>query len=356
MSCNRPLIRLADNSQKEFGGKSKTIKILRYEEIEEYEKYEKINENFKKNDIPYEYQKIPCGRCIACRLSQSKDWATRCTLEAKDFEENWFVTLTYDPEHHKELLTDKMANKETGEIFENDGTWNGYLKPEHMKKFMKDLRRYYEYHYNHTNIRFFGCGEYGDKFKRPHFHLIIFNLPIKQENIRPKKNTRDGNTLYECDEIEKIWGRGKIVIAHVNWSTCAYVARYVTKKMTGEISGDYYASKGQTPEFVRMSRKPGIGRKYYEENKKKIYQNDEIIMKTVKGKVGAIKPPKYYDKIYDIDYPEDMEKLKERRKKAAIEDAKLKRKMTTLSEKEQMIIKEKTLANKAALLKRSMNE
>lgn len=79
-------------------------------------------------------------------------------------------------------------------------------------------------------------------------------------------------------------------------------------------------------------------------------------MKTVKGNLGAIKPPKYYDKIYDIDYPEDMEKLKERRKQAAIEDAKLKRKMTTLSDKEQMIIKEKTLANKAALLKRSMNE
>lgn len=66
--------------------------------------------------------------------------------------------------------------------------------------------------------------------QRPHLHLIIFNLPIKPENIVPKENTKDGNTLYYCPEIEKVWGQGKVVLAHVNWSTCAYVARYVTKK------------------------------------------------------------------------------------------------------------------------------
>lgn len=355
MACNKPLIRLANLSPIEFGEKSKTIKILKYDEIESYEYFEKRNEEFRKNNEPYEYQKIPCGKCWACRLSYSKDWATRCTLESKEFEENWFITLTYDDEHKPYI--NKMSNKETGEIYEDDGTWNGYLVPEHVTKFMKDLRRHWYYHENeHTNIRFFSCGEYGEKYKRPHYHLILFNLPIKPEDIKVWKNTKDGNTLYKCPKIEQIWKKGAVVLANVNWSTCAYVARYVTKKITGEIKEDHYASKGQTQEFVRMSRKPGIGRNFYEQNKEKIYQNDEIIMKTVKGNIGAIKPPKYYDKIYDIDYPEDMEKIKERRKNAAIENQKVKARMTTLSEKEQLIIQEKTLANKAALLKRSMNE
>lgn len=40
--------------------------------------------------------KIPCGKCVGCRLDYSRTWADRCVLEGKSFEHNWFVTLTYD--------------------------------------------------------------------------------------------------------------------------------------------------------------------------------------------------------------------------------------------------------------------
>ena len=54
---------------------------------------------------------LPCGQCMACRLNKSRDWATRCVLEAKMHDQNCFITLTYDDNHlppdyglHKEDL------------------------------------------------------------------------------------------------------------------------------------------------------------------------------------------------------------------------------------------------------------
>ena len=42
---------------------------------------------------------LPCGQCIACRLNKSRDWATRCVLEAKMHDHNCFITLTYSEEN-----------------------------------------------------------------------------------------------------------------------------------------------------------------------------------------------------------------------------------------------------------------
>src|SRR4051794_29862641 len=48
------------------------------------------------NDLPVD---LPCGQCIGCRLERSRQWAIRCSHEAKLHEENCFITLTYAPEH-----------------------------------------------------------------------------------------------------------------------------------------------------------------------------------------------------------------------------------------------------------------
>ena len=80
---------------------------------------------------------LPCGRCIGCRLDRSRDWALRCVHESKLYDQNCFITLTYDDE--------QMASSCT-------------LVPEHLQMFWKRLRRAIE----PVRIRYFACGEYGD--------------------------------------------------------------------------------------------------------------------------------------------------------------------------------------------------
>ena len=82
------------------------------------------------------YIDIPCGKCVGCLLDRSRDWATRCMLEAKDHEHNCFITLTYNDDH----LPDKreMINDLTGEISESPFRT---LQKRDFQLFMKRLRK-----------------------------------------------------------------------------------------------------------------------------------------------------------------------------------------------------------------------
>lgn len=282
-----------------------------------------------------------------------KKWATRCVLEASQWEYNWFITFTYDDDH---LPKAEEMQDDKGNIYTDNGFWNGYLEPRHMTLFLKTLRERWKRWYDHDNIRFYYCGEYGDRFKRPHYHALMFNLPIEQQDLIFYKKTRDGNILYKCPKIEELWGKGYVVVAQLNWSTAAYTARYVMKKITGEESSEYYAKRGQTQEFVRMSRMPGIARQFYEDHKDEIYKTDEIILKVTGQKPGKIKVPSYYDRIYDIDYPSDMQRVKEIRKENALNAQKAKNASTSLSMYEQLRLEEDELRHKIKRLKRSNME
>lgn len=59
-----------------------------------------------------------------------------------------------------------------------------------------------------------------------------------------------------------------------------------------------------------MSRRPGLGRSWYEKFKGDCYPKDYV---THKGQ--KLKPPKYYDNIYDIENHEEMEVIKRNRAK-----------------------------------------
>ena len=63
-----------------------------------------------------------------------------------------------------------------------------------------------------------------------------------------------------------------------------------------------------------MSRKPGIARDFYEDNKLDYLKYGEMNISTPKGgrKVSNIK---YFDKLLEVEYPDDMEILKDKCKK-----------------------------------------
>lgn len=286
------------------------------------------------------YIEVPCGKCIGCRLTYSKEWATRCVLEAKQYEHNYFITITYAPEH-------VPVNKELGNLI---------LEPKDLQDFMKRLRKYYDQNYNFQGIRFYACGEYGSTTQRPHYHVLGFNLPIF--DIIPLKRTKTREQLYYSPTIEKIWGKGNVWIGEVNWNTCAYVARYIMKKQKGQNAEQHYMENGEVPEFVRMSRRPGIGQKYFEDNYEKIYLCDEIVIqkRNRQGQIEAhsVKPVRYYDKLYDQLEPENMALIKEARQKAAIETEKLRQQRSTKTKLEYLEQKEERMKESIKALKRNL--
>lgn len=285
---------------------------------------------------------IPCGQCIDCRLQRSRNWADRCMLEQNQYTSNYFVTLTYDPEH---LPFAHGVDLITGELIQV-----GVLQPKDLQDFMKRLRITWQRKFGHDNIRFFACGEYGEAKQRPHYHLIIFNFPIS--DLKFSHNSKRDKPIYYSEEIEKIWGKGIITVQDVTWETCAYTARYIMKKQTGLGAKDFYKLSGRVPEFVRMSRKPGIGREYYEKNKDNIYATDEIFISTSK-RVFKVKPSRYYDKLYDIDSPEEMALIKKQREQTAEFKLQSKLRNTDMDYKELQEVAEQAKDNQLKSLRRN---
>lgn len=220
---------------------------------------------------------IPCGRCIGCRLDYSRRWADRMMLELETAKKGVFVTLTYDDEHlpvseYEDTgiwnITDKELIRKKGLVFDGD-QWlkpkYGTLKKKDCQDFMKRVRK----HWPDIRIRFFLAGEYGDgvnSTKRPHYHVILFGIGLDDLGslVRFGKNEL-GQDYFISKEMEERWSNGHVLVTDVSWATCAYVARYVTKKLSGPMSIEY-AEKNRIKEFCLMSRKPGIGAEYLKEH------------------------------------------------------------------------------------------
>ena len=192
---------------------------------------------------------LPCGQCIACRLNKSRDWATRCVLEAKMHEQNCFITLTYSEENCPPDMS---------------------LQKRDFTNFIKRLR------FNTgKKIRYYAAGEYGDLYSRPHYHACIFGW--KPDDL-VLYTVRNGVNLYLSETLLKAWQyQGYVTVGDVTFESAAYVARYVTKKITGDRAEEHYC--GRQPEYTVMSRRPGIGAKFFERYSTDIYGKDFLVIR-----------------------------------------------------------------------------
>lgn len=230
-------------------------------------------------DLPI---KVPCGQCIGCRLERSRQWAVRCLHESQLHENNCFITLTYNSSN---LPSDGSLNKRD------------------ITCFLKRLRKRFG-----PKIRFFQCGEYGSLFSRPHHHAILFNFDFPDKVLW---STNHGTALYRSAILEELWPFGFCTVGNVTFESAAYVARYITKKITGKNAADHYGER--LPEFITMSRRPGIARDWFEKYCDDVYPKDEVVVRH-----GLIcKPPRYYDKIFDLTNADLLIKIKAKRTQKA---------------------------------------
>jgi len=212
---------------------------------------------------------VPCGGCLGCRASAQQGWRTRIVHESKLHASSMFVTFTYADEH---LPVSRSLSKVEAQLV------------------LKRLRWEYP-----ERLRFFLCGEYGAKFRRPHYHAVIFNLAL--DDMRPWRKSTAGGLYYRSAFLEKVWPYGHVECAPLTPDLAGYVAGYCVKKLNGEmraaslrrvddVTGEVW---DVAPEFITMSKKPGLGHGWYERFSGDAFPSDFVI---VDGE--RVPVPRYY--------------------------------------------------------------
>lgn len=304
---------------------------------------------------------IPCGRCMDCRLQYARQWANRCMLELKYHGRACFVTLTYDPLH---VPSSTYYDNTSGKPFHALT-----LCQRDLQLFIKRVRRKFP----GVVIRFFACGEYGPSTFRPHYHIIFFGIDFSEDRLFYKKSDT-GFPIYRSPILDELWSfpprngegshtpkmstkefeakktlAGIATVQDVNWDTCCYVARYVTKKLNGA-EVDFYEMFNLEPPFLRMSRRPGIGRQYFDEHPD-LYNSNSIYVATPEGGL-KFSPPKYFDRLLEEYDPEQYADLKETRARMAVEHEKLVLSNTDLEKYSYLAMEDEKLRSKVISLKR----
>ncbi len=191
--------------------------------------------------------------------------------------ENCFITLTYDQPH----LPDDES-----------------LDVTHLQSFLKKLRAHLVYTDKLAHcppelfkkVRFYACGEYGPKAsRRPHYHMILFGHSFLEDRTY-WKDIR-GNRYFKSELLSRLWGNGFCSISNANFETAGYVARYISKQLTGAMAAEEYGDR--KPPFTTMSRRPGIGQTWLDKYKADAFPSDFVV---INGKQH--RPPKFYEQSY----------------------------------------------------------
>lgn len=143
---------------------------------------------------------VPCGKCFECKTADRVGWSLRVQHEIKNGS---FVTLTYNNENNP-----------------------GRVIKKELQDYIKRVREEVRKKDGNFRVVYFGVGEYGDRFNRPHYHIII--------------NINDRGIL------ESKWKKGIVHIGEVTDASIHYCTKYVQKNSGWK--------KDQKPKEIREFR------------------------------------------------------------------------------------------------------
>ena len=197
---------------------------------------------------------VPCGKCCLCTEKKANDWVTRAMCESQTSSSvPLFVTLTYN----NFCLP-----------------WNGVRKgaaQRFIKRLRINLKRYLGYD---SKLRYYICAEYGTKTGRPHYHALLWNMPVleashideliqKSWSFQVNKSLYDkipndkdsaGNPIYKyydekADTHRVLFGYPKVYT--IKNGGIQYCMKYMRKEAT--------IPTGKNKVFFLASRRGGLG-------------------------------------------------------------------------------------------------
>lgn len=150
---------------------------------------------------PSGYVSIPCGKCHACLSNKRKSWAFRIAQELKHSETALFLTFTYDDDH-------VIYGEFKPTLFKRD--MQLFLK--RLRKYITDKKIMSQRAQKPPQIKYFIVGEYGSETERPHYHGLLFNIPLQ---VHPF--------------ITDIWQKGFVHFGNVEEASTLYTMKYIVQ-------------------------------------------------------------------------------------------------------------------------------
>lgn len=215
--------------------------------------------NTSTGEISPIYIIVPCGKCLLCKDKKISDWKCRAFCECSTSGNiPYHLTLTFNNEN----LPFEISKRD-------------------LQLFLKRLRSELSYSGYKEKIKYAACGEYGAQKSRPHYHLILWNLP----------HLTSSELLHI---FEKCWNKGFCYLVPCDAQRIQYVMKYINKKDN--------APKGKCPPFFIASRKTAIGYEYLLNNIQFFLQNPSLsfeVCDPFSGKIQRFGIPQYFiRKIY----------------------------------------------------------
>jgi len=167
--------------------------------------------------------------------------------EADYFDDVSFITLTYADEFLP---------------------WDGSLDKREFQLFFKRLRKALD----GRKLKYFACGEYGERYGRPHYHAVVFGLSVADSAV-----------------VSLAWGKGQVQVDVFKLARARYVAGYLLKEVDSRVDLNC-----KVPPFALMSKK--IGKRFAVDNAVRILVDGDL---TINGKPVAL--PRYFRKLLDVD-------------------------------------------------------
>lgn len=165
---------------------------------------------------------VKCGKCAGCLSDRQNAIAARALIQSKLYPHLYLITLTYDENNIPISRVSFDVDKSSGEMSPHDTLsiiprdseeylraavqirqvpkskevrsisscldmsdfiqnellfvqYSNSLDYADVKRYFKKVRRSYEYHsQDRLDFSYLVCGEYGEKWSRPHYHIILF--------------------------------------------------------------------------------------------------------------------------------------------------------------------------------------
>ena len=238
---------------------------------------------------------VPCGKCFACRSRKKSQSVFRIDAHRRFSQSKncFFVTLTYADEFVP--YSYQKVDYRTGELLEEINSDTPILNPNDIVRFFKRFRRYSD-----AKVKYFYVGEYGDKFDRPHWHIILhtdLNWYETKEAIKHAWSVstytgdlRPGSFIVCGDYTTFRRSIGRISVSSVTMRRIRYCAKYVVKDNN---------SSALVPKFARWSKKYGIDWLKSSEAKATV-DNERIFAFTLDGKPASLS--RYYThRLYQLE-------------------------------------------------------
>lgn len=201
---------------------------------------------------------VKCGKCETCLSDKELHYHQKILGQTEQEKSKpLFVTLTYSEKYYEQ----NKVNLTSYQVRE-------------IQLFLKRLRKLID---GEFEIKYFAVSEFGKKFHRLHYHLLLFGVPENYKEIIFKGKYA---TPYFTEQIERCWQKGycKVLVAN-DTNVSSYLSKYLNKQTNIKLQSHHLGKDFllSFKEYVKANNTNILEYNSYDGQYCKIYVNSYLL-------------------------------------------------------------------------------